>query len=176
MAQTTALNPSLSLTEESVEQSLYQKVGGICMAIAILALVAALAGAGRNYPALFLSIIVGMFALGAISYAIPYYQGHAGIRNNGIMFKKMTNRGTIAWILAIALTGFYIIIYWFPWMFEGLIRIFDPLSKLLTNQPANQWFMYGAFYTLAVLSMGFRFIGRHSHNRYHVIRTFSVMF
>ncbi|MDQ6757795.1 MAG: hypothetical protein M3004_12760, partial [Bacteroidota bacterium] len=138
MAQTAALNPSLSLTEKSVEQSIYQKVGGICMAIAILALVAALAGAGKSYPAMFLSIIIGMFALGSTSYAIPYYQGHAGIRNNGVMFKKMTNRGTIAWILAIVLTGFYIIIYWYPWMFEGLIRIFDPLSQLLTNQPANQ--------------------------------------
>ena len=176
MAQTPAFNPSLSLTEESVEQSIYQKVGGVCMAIAILSLVAALAGAGKPYPAIFLSIIVGMFALGAISYAIPYFQGHAGIRNNGIMFKNMTNRGTIAWILAIILTGFYIIIYWFSWMFEGLIRIFDPLSQLLTNQPANQWFMYGAFYTLAVLTMGIRFIGRHRHNRYHVIRTCSVMF
>ncbi len=176
MTQSAAINPSLSLTEESVEQSIYQKVGGICMAIAIIALVAALAGAGKAYPAMFLSIIAGMFTLGAVSYAIPYYQGHAGIRNNGIMFKSMTNKGTIAWILGIALTGFYIVIYWFPWMLEGLIRIFDPLSKLLTDQPANQWFMYGAFYTLAVLTMGFRFIGRHRNNRYHVIRTFSVMF
>jgi hypothetical protein len=106
MAQTAALNPSLSLTEKNVEQSIYQKIGGICIAIAILALVAALAGAGKSYPATFLSIIIGMFALGAMSYAIPYYRGQPGIRNNGIMFKKMTNRGTIAWILAIALTGF----------------------------------------------------------------------
>ncbi len=174
MAQPPAIYPSLSLTEKSVEQSIYQKLGGICLAIAILALIAAAAGAGKEYPMLFLTIIVGMFALGAVSYALPYYQGVAGIRNNGIMFKSMTNKGTIAWILAIALTGFYIIIYWFPWMFEGLIRIFDPVSQLLTNQPANQWFMYGAFYTLAVLTMGIRFIGRYRHSRYHVIRTFSV--
>jgi polyferredoxin len=176
MAQTVAINPSLSLTEERGIQSVYQKVGGLCIAIAVLALVAAVSGAGHAYPSLYLTIIVGMFALGAGAYALPYYQGTAGIRNNGIMFKSMTNRGAIAWILAIVLTGFYIIIYWYPWIFEGLIRIFDPLSKLLTNQPANQWFMYGMFYTLAVLTMGIRFIGRNRNNRYQVIRTLSVMF
>lgn len=171
-----AIYPSLSLTEESKEQTIYQKVGGICMAIAILTLVAALTGAGKGYPLLFMTIIVGMFALGGVIYALPYYKHTAGIRNNGVMVTKMTNRGTIAWILAIVLTGFYVIIYWYSWLFEGLIRIFDPFSKLLTNQPANQWFMYGAFYTLAVLTMGIRFIGRNRNNRYQVIRTLSVMF
>ncbi len=176
MAKTVAINPSLSLTEESGAQSVYQKLGGICIAIAVLTLVAAAAGAGHAYPSLFFAIIVGMFALGAGAYALPYFKGTAGIRNNSIMFTNMTNRGTIAWIMGIVLTGFYIIIYWYPWMFEGLIRIFDPFSKLLTNQPANQWFMYGAFYTLAVLTMGIRFIGRNRNNRYQVIRTLSVMF
>ncbi|MFN2458096.1 MAG: 4Fe-4S binding protein [Chitinophagaceae bacterium] len=175
MAQSPAIYPSFSLTEENVGQSIYQKLGGICVAIAILAMVAAAAGGGTANPALFLSLIVGMFALGAVFYAIPYYQDTAGIRNNGIMFRSMTNKGTIAWIFAIILTGFYIIIYWFSYLFEGLIRIFDPLSQLLTNQPANQWFMYGAFYTLAVLTMGIRFLGKYRHSRYHVIRTFSVM-
>ena len=113
-----AIYPSLSLTEESKEQTIYQKVGGICMAIAILALVASLAGAGKAYPLLFMTIIIGMFALGGVIYALPYYKGIAGIRNNGLMFTKMTNRGTIAWVLAIVLTGFYIIIYWYPWMLD----------------------------------------------------------
>ncbi|MEJ7691546.1 4Fe-4S dicluster domain-containing protein [Daejeonella sp.] len=176
MAQSVAINPSLSLTEESGVQSFYQKVGGLCIAIAVLAMVAAAAGAGRVYPALFFAIIVGMFALGSVAYALPYYHGSAGIHNNGIMFKSMTNKGTIAWILGIVLTGFYIIIYWYSWMFEGLIRTFDPLSQILSNQPATQWFMYGAFYTLAVLTMGIRFIARNRNNRYQVIRTVSVMF
>lgn len=171
-----AMNPSLSITEESKEQTLSQKIGGICVAIAILALIAAMSGAGKDYPKALLLIITGAFTLGAISYAWPYFKGPAGIRNNNIMFKSMTSKGTVAWIAAIALTGFYIIIYWFAWAFEGLIRIFDPLSQLISGQPATQWFMYGAFYTLAVLLMGIRFIGRHRHNRYHVIRTISVMF
>jgi len=115
MNNQTAINPSLSITEESKEQTLSQKVGGICVAIAILALIAAMSGAGKEYPKLFLTLITGMFTLGAVSYAWPYFQGPAGIRNNNIMFKSMTNKGTLAWITAILLTGFYIIIYWFAW-------------------------------------------------------------
>lgn len=176
MNNQTAVNPSLSITEESKEQTLSQKVGGICVAIAILALIAAMSGAGKEYPKLFLTLITGMFTLGAFSYAWPYFQGPAGIRNNNIMFKSMTNKGTLAWITAILLTGFYISVYWFAWVFEGMIRIFDPLSELISGKPATQWFMYGAFYSLAVIIMGVRFIGRHRHNRYQVIRTFSVMF
>ncbi len=89
MAKTVAIDPSLSLSEESGAQSVYQKVGGTCVAIAVLALVSAVAGAGHKYPSLLLTIIVGMFALGTGAYALPYYQGIAGIRNNGIMFTKM---------------------------------------------------------------------------------------
>ena len=176
MNNQTAINPSLSITEESKEQTTSQKIGGICVAIAILALIAAMSGAGKAYPELFLTLIVAMFTFGAVSYAWPYFQGTAGVRNNNIMFKSMTSKGTLAWITAIVLTGFYIIIYWFAWAFDGLIRIFDPLSQLISGKPATQWFMYGAFYTLAVLIMGIRFIGRYRYSRYHVIRTFSVMF
>lgn len=175
MAQNHRINPSLSLTE-SKELSLYQKLGGICIAIALLALVAAFAGTGKDFPFIFMSIIIGMFVLGALFYSVPYYKGPAGIRNNGIMFKSMTNKGVIAWILAILLTGFYIIIYWYPWLLDGLIGVFDPLSRFLTNKPADNWFMYGALYSLAVVTMGIRFIGKYRHSRYHVIRTFSVMF
>ncbi len=172
----TSTDASLSLTDDSNNQTLYQKIGGACIAIALLTIVAAFAGAGKEHASLFTCIILVSFFLGAIFYALPYYKGVGGIRNNGIMFSKMTNRGTVAWILAVVLTGFYVSIYWFSWMFAGLIRVFDPLSQLLSNKPADQWFMYGTFYTLAVLTMGIRFIGRYRHSRYHVIRTLSVMF
>jgi len=176
MKKDVTIHTSLSLTEESKEQTLSQKTGGVCVAIAILALVVAMSGTGKSYSATLLSIILGMFTLGALFYALPYFRGPAGIRNNNVMFNSMTNKGTIAWITAIVLTGFYIIIYWYSWLFDGLIRIFDPLSYLISNKPADQWFMYGAFYTLAVIIMGVRFIARYRHSRYHVIRTFSVMF
>lgn len=175
MAQT-AIHASLSITEDSKEQSIYQKLGGLFVAIALLAVVVSLTGNGGSYSSLLLTVIITMFSLGGITYALPYLKSEAGVRNDGVMFKSMTSRGTIAWILAIMLTGFYVIIYWFPSLFEGLIRVFDPLSKLITGQAANQWFMYGAFYTLAVLVMGIRFIIKNRHSNYHIIRTFSVMF
>jgi hypothetical protein len=43
-----ANNPSLSITEESKEQTLSQKVGGICVAIAILALIAAMSAQEKS--------------------------------------------------------------------------------------------------------------------------------
>jgi len=54
--------------------------------------------------------------------------------------------------------------------------MFDPLSQLLKGQPASQWFVYGALYTLAILILGFKFIWKYRHNRYQTIRTISVMF
>lgn len=176
MQQPASLHPSLSITESAKQQTKFQKLGGICIGIALLLVVAALSGAGKSNPLTFMFSIVGMFLLGGISYALPYYKGHGGIRNNGIMFKSMTDKGLQAWILGIALTGFYVIIYWFSWLFEGLIRVFDPLSQMLSNKPADQWFLYGFFYSLAVLTMGIRFIGKYRHSRYHIIRTFSVVF
>ncbi len=176
MSQSSTLNASLSLSEQKADLSVNQKLGGLFVSIGIIALVAATSGLGAKHALLFLLIIISSFSLAAVFYALPYYKGLAGIRNNGVMFNSMTNTGAPAWILGITLTGFYIIIYWFPFLLEGLIHIFDSLSMALTGKPADQWFMYGSFYTLAVLIMGFRFIGKHRHNRYHVIRTFSVMF
>ena len=172
----TAKYPSLSLTETTIKKTATEKLAGVFIAIGVLTVTAALSGAGKQFQLLFWSLIIVTFLTGGILYALPYYKGPAGIRNNGIMFKPISNKGTIAWILAIVLTGFYIIIYWYAWMFEGLIRVFDPFSKLLSGKPADQWFMYGTFYTLAVITMGIRFIGKNRNSRYQVIRTFSVMF
>ena len=58
----------------------------------------------------------------------------------------------------------------------GLIALFDPLSRALSGNPASQWFVYGALYTLAILAFGIKFIWKYRHNRYEIIRTLSVMF
>lgn len=92
------------------------------------------------------------------------------------MHNSLSSRGAIAWGIAILMTGFYIILYWFPYYLEGLIRTMDPMSMILRAKPSDQWFLYGAFYTLAVLIMGIRFIAKYKFSRYHIIRTISVMF
>jgi polyferredoxin len=67
-------------------------------------------------------------------------------------------------------------LYWFPWTLENLIRTLDPFSQVLRNRAADQWFLYGTFYTLAVLLMGGRALWKYRHSRYQLIRTCSVMF
>ncbi|MEZ4689786.1 MAG: hypothetical protein R3A12_06240 [Ignavibacteria bacterium] len=57
-----------------------------------------------------------------------------------------------------------------------MIRTFDSLSYTLNGNPANQWFLYGTLYTVAVLVMGVRMIIHNRHNKYQIIRTISVMF
>lgn len=146
-----------------------------------------LAVANVNFPnkTLFLSISLGLIAAGTIIFANDAYLGkHKGIKNDGIWFRSMTNRGLWAWIAGIALTLFYIVLYWYPQYLglnsegdnSGIIALFDPLSKLINGGPASQWFVYGTLYTLAILIFGYKFILKYRHNRYEVIRTFSVMF
>ncbi|MBI3195671.1 MAG: 4Fe-4S binding protein, partial [Ignavibacteriae bacterium] len=50
------------------------------------------------------------------------------------------------------------------------------LSVLLRGEPADRWFLYGTFYTLAILIMGVRMMIKYRHNRYQLVRTSSVMF
>jgi ferredoxin-type protein NapH len=166
---------SLSIASPSAASPL-QKAGAALTACAILCSIIAAFGAGKSHPLLFFFLITGLFISGGIFYSIPYFKAQAGIKNDGIMQNSLNSRGAIAWGIAILMTGFYIILYWFPYYLEGLIRTMDPLSIILRGKASDQWFLYGAFYTLAVLIMGMRFIAKYKFSRYHIIRTISVMF
>ena len=56
-----------------------------------------------------------------------------------------------------------------------MTRLFDPLSILIRNKPAEQWFTYGAIYTIGVLIMGTKAIVKYRHSRYQMIRTGSII-
>lgn len=107
-----------------------------------------------------------------------------GIKNDHIWFKSITNGGVLAWILGLVLTGFYVVLYFYPEYLglnaegenTGIIAFFDPLSYLLGGQAASQWFVYGTLYTIAILAFGIKFIWKYRHNKYERLRTFSVMF
>lgn len=92
------------------------------------------------------------------------------------MFGSLSNRGVAAWVLGVFVTGFYVCLYWFPGALKGLIDLFDPLSWALRGRKADQWFVYGSFYTMAVTFMGVKFMYKYRHSRYQLIRTASVMF
>jgi polyferredoxin len=79
-------------------------------------------------------------------------------------------------VLAVVLTGFYTLVYWWPVHLEGLVRQLDPLAMALARQPAHEWFLYGLWYTLAVGIMGARMALRHRGNPYQTWRTASVVF
>ena len=178
---------SISLTDpkKKNEPSQMQKLGvATGMAGVFIMLLAAL---GVDFPnqAVFLSLALGLMTLGTVIFARDLYlHKPAGIKNDHVFFKSMSNRGTQAYLLGIVLTGFYIILYWYPGLIgftkeganTGLVALFDPLSMLLKGEPASQWFVYGTLYTLAILIMGYKFILKYRHNRYQVVRTISVMF
>ena len=127
-----------------------------------------------------LAIFVGIYGFSKASYGAK----HAGIKNDGVWFKSISSRGFWGWIAGIVITGFYVILYFYPQYLglvsggenKGLVSLFDPLSRVLSGNPASQWFVYGTLYTLAILAFGVKFIWKYRHNRYEIIRTISVMF
>ncbi len=127
-----------------------------------------------------LAIFTGVVLFSKAAYA----DKEKGIKNDGVYFKSISSRGVLAWLAGVVLTGFYIVLYFYPEYLglvkdgdnQGLIALFDPLSKLLSGNPASQWFVYGTLYTVAILAFGIKFMWKYRHNRYEKIRTASVMF
>ena len=129
---------------------------------------------------------VALMTLGTGVFIREEYQRHPeGIKNNGIWLRSLTARGIWGWLFGIIITGFYVCLYWKPEFLGvrgngtpnvGLAALFDPMSVALRGRTADQWFVYGSFYTLAVLLMGWKFIHKYRHNRYQLIRSISVMF
>lgn len=136
---------------------------------------------------LFGTLMMLSFSAGAVIYGIGTYRGLPdGIKNNGVYFNSLTNRGTLGWIAGIILTLFYVCLYWYGDWFgestgheganEGLVGMFDFLSYSIRGKAADKWFMYGTFYTIAILFLGIKFMMKYRHSRYHLIRTVVVMF
>lgn len=179
------LEHNMSVSGDAISLSVLQKIGvGIGLG-GLFILTLALLNVTFPNKTLFLSLALGLITAGVILFARTSYGGkHEGIKNDGIWFRSMTNRGLWGWVTGVSLTLFYIVLYWFPQYLglnadgenTGVISLFDPLSRILNGGPASQWFVYGTLYTLAILVFGYKFILKYRHNRYEVIRTFSVMF
>ncbi len=123
--------------------------------------------------------------VGVVIYSLrTYLTKSAGIKNDGVFHNAVSSRGFLAWIIGIVLTGYYILLYLYPEYLglatngernTGLIGFFDPFSEFFKGQPASQWFVYGTFYTLAMLALGVKFMFKYRHNKYQLIRTSVVV-
>ena len=180
-------NKSMSLAKpEANNLSTKQKVAVALGIMGLLILV--LAVFNTNFPnkTVFLSLSLGLMFTGTILFSNAIYlQKTKGIKNDGVWFKSLSSRGILAWATGVLLTGFYIVLYFYPQYLglssngasnTGLISLFDPLSYLLNGNPASQWFVYGTLYTVAILVFGYKFMLKYRHNRYQQLRTVSVMF
>jgi len=167
---------SLQLTSPTSDFDASERAGLLVFGTGIVALMVAAFGAGSAFPTAFLIGGVGAIVLGPLIYFQRFLRRPAGINNDGMWFSSTTAIGAIGWLLGVVFTGFYIVLYWYPEWLHHLIRVFDPFSNWMRGRPADQWFLYGSFYTLAILVMGVRALYKYRHSRYHVIRTFSVMF
>ncbi len=172
------LDSSLSLAYQGNHKMTgLQKISLAIVGLGTLGLLIAWASNGNISPLPTFIFSLAAMTIGSLLYTYSTYSGKIpGIKNNRVFQYGISSRGAAAWILGIVVTGFYVCLYWFPHLLEGLIRLHDPLSHGLRGKAADQWFVYGTFYTVAVLLMGIKFIFKYRHNRYQIIRTISVMF
>lgn len=182
-------NPSLSISNPHPEGSHWaEKLSVSIGVIGLLILSAALMGASFSSKGGALAIALVSLTIAPVIYAYGKYKNTSpGIKNNGVWHSGLSSRGVLAWALGILLTAFYVVLYWFPSLLglgdtakgitnSGIVSLFDPLSRALSGHPASQWFVYGTFYTVAILGLGTKFIYKYRHNKYQMLRTISVMF
>ena len=132
--------------------------------------------AGNQGLVFWASIMLGV--IGALLYIFPKREldGPPGIKNNGIFQHAATSRGWVGILAGTFLISFYVLLYWKPYYITNWILLVDPLAMAMKGQPANQWFLYGFLYTLAITVMGIRMLIKYRHSNYHLVRTSSVMF
>lgn len=175
-------NPSI-LNKSLKSKDVIKIMASVIVASGIFVLIISFLNVKLNSK-IFLSFSLGAIVVGIVIYARTIYLNvPAGIKNNSVWFSSISSGKISAWILGFFLTGFYVMMYWFPALLglgenganTGLVALFDPLSNLLNGKPASQWFVYGTLYTLAILAFGYKFILKYRHNRYQIIRTTVVM-
>ena len=176
---TPTFTPPLPASSPAEKLTLAVVAGGL------LALLLALADANPDRRHNWFWLALGLVSAGTLTWSWLKYGRHpAGVQQDNLWLRASTGRGAVAWVTGLVLTGFYVVLYWFSngdgqgnfGLLSNLVHPLDGLSQALRGRPADQWFLYGTFYTLAVLLMGGRALWKYRHSRYQVIRTSSVMF
>lgn len=175
---------SMSIASPDSDGGIIQKLGIALGGAGLLILLVALSNLGIDGTT-WLAASLSLLLIAPVIVAIGSYKGKtAGIKNDGVWTSSLTARGAIGWIVGVFLTGFYVLLYWFPELLglgqdgaanSGLVGLFDPLSLALNGGAASEWFVYGTLYTVAITGLGLKFIVKYRHNRYQLLRTISVM-
>ncbi|MBK9735217.1 MAG: 4Fe-4S binding protein [Saprospiraceae bacterium] len=179
---------SISVTahQHSEGMNIMQKVALSLVALGFLAQLVYWLTFSSSQAGLWMWSSLAAITIGSLLYTSDLYKDTLpGIKNNGVWMTSISSRGMWAWMLGVFLTGFYVLLYWYPHLLgqgrdglanTGLVGLFDPLSMMLKGKPASQWFVYGSLYTLAILLLGIKFIYKYRHSKYQVYRTISIMF
>jgi polyferredoxin len=118
--------------------------------------------------------VVTLAVIGLIMYLVLGRDGEKGHEPTKSASPNVT--GWLGVVTGTYLIGFYLLLYWMPEYIAPWIKLSDPVSMVLSGNPASRWFLYGMLYTVIVLVMGIRMIAKYRHNRYQIVRTISVMF
>ena len=178
------MNPALA-TPPLPASSPAEKLTLAGVAGGLLALLLSLADADPGRQKTWFYLGLALLSAGTLTWSwLKFGQQPAGVQHNNLWLRASTGRGAVAWVTGLVLTGFYVVLYWFSaddghgqfGPLSHLIHALDGFSRALRARPADQWFLYGTFYTLAVLLMGSRALLKYRHSRYQLIRTTSVMF
>ena len=121
-------------------------------------------------------LIFGLALAGGFIHFIPLWRKKPGIHNDHIHHNKSQTRQWPAIIVFACLIAFYIFLYHYPYYLANQIALLKPLSERMSGGAANQWFLYGFMYTLAMFTMGVRMMIKYRGNKYQQVRTTSVFF
>ena len=140
---------------------------------------AASVGVVSDHKVLFLFLTFGLGIIGSLLFIISalFLEPVAGIKNNGIYLQTATNRGWVGFLVFGFLVGFYVLLYFQPYLIINWTNIVDPLKGLFTtNAVSSQWFLYGILYCTSMIVMGIRMFIKYRNNQYQIVRTASVLF
>ena len=91
-----------------------QKIGTAFGMLGLFIIVLAGFNVSMPHKEVWLAIALTALGGGIVLFAHGSYKNKlAGIKNDGVWFKSISSRGYLAWIAGIALTGFYIVLYFF---------------------------------------------------------------
>ena len=164
------------IDEQKPSLSLSQKFAYALVGLGTLALIVQSYGGPLWGTWLGVLTSYGAISVGFVWAFVATYAGSTpGIKNDGVFFNGLLARGALAWIAGVAMTAFYVLVYWQPQLLGGLVRTVDPITLALIGKKAGHWDLYGVIYTLAILVFGVRMFFKYRHNRYQLVRTASVM-